>query len=214
VSAVKFYQSSASCLKPSFFYDIVTNMKIGKKIFEIIFHARGGQGAKTAAELLAQAALREGKFVQAFPDFGPERSGAPMKTYVRISDEPILTHEPVIDPDIVVIADETLLGIIDAKKNLDENESMIVNTTSDRESVAKKTSYIGNIYPIDATGLSMDIIGEPRPNTAILGKLIKVSEVVKMEDLTAVFREKYTDKIGAEKTEKNVQAIEKAYDSL
>lgn len=189
-------------------------MKLDKKIFEIIFHARGGQGAKTAAELLAQAALREGKFVQAFPDFGPERSGAPMKTYVRISDEPIRTHEPVIDPDIVIIADETLLGIIDATKNLDENESMIVNTTSDREMVAKKTSYIGNIYPIDATGLSMDIIGEPRPNTAILGMLLKVSEVVKMEDLTAVFREKYIDKIGAEKTEKNVQAIEKAYDSL
>src|SRR4030065_1783592 len=107
-------------------------MKLEKKIFEIIFHARGGQGAKTAAELLAQAALREDKFIQAFPDFGPERTGAPMKTFVRISDEPILTHEPVVDPDVVVILDETLLGTIDAAKNLDENESMIVNTTSDR----------------------------------------------------------------------------------
>jgi pyruvate ferredoxin oxidoreductase gamma subunit len=189
-------------------------MKIDKKIFEIVFHARGGQGAKTAAELLAQAALHEGKFVQAFPDFGPERSGAPMKTYVRISDEPIRTHEPVTDPDMVAVLDETLLGIVDVSKNLDENESLIVNTTKDRETVSRETKYIGNIYPIDALGLSMDIIGEPRPNTAILGKIIKISEIVKLESATDVFKEKYVAKIGTEKTEKNVQAIEKAYDSL
>jgi pyruvate ferredoxin oxidoreductase gamma subunit len=189
-------------------------MKLDKKIFEIIFHARGGQGAKTAAELLAQAATREQKFVQAFPDFGPERSGAPIKTFVRISDEPIKTHEPVIDPDVVVVLDETLLGVVNVSKNLDENEILIVNTTSDRETVKEKTRYVGNIYPIDATGMSLEIIGEPRPNTAILGKLLKVSEIVKIENLTDVFREKYTEKIGAEKTEKNVQAIEKAYDSL
>ncbi|OGI26355.1 MAG: hypothetical protein A3J76_04295 [Candidatus Moranbacteria bacterium RBG_13_45_13] len=189
-------------------------MKLGKKIFEIVFHARGGQGAKTAAELLAQTALREGKFVQAFPDFGPERSGAPMKTFVRMSDERILTHEPVVDPDVVVVVDETLLGVVDVTKNLDENESMIVNTVSGREEVSKKTGYVGNIYPIDATGMSADIIGEPRPNTAILGKLIKVSEIVKLENVVDVFREKYTGKVGAEKTEKNVRAIEKAYDSI
>jgi len=189
-------------------------MKLDKKIFEIIFHARGGQGAKTAAELLAQAALREEKYVQAFPDFGPERTGAPIKTYVRISDEPIKTHEPVIDPDAVVILDETLMGVVDTTKNLDENESMIVNTTLDRETVKQKTGYIGNIYPIDATGLSMEVIGEPRPNTAILGKLLKVTEIVKLEDVIEVFREKYTGKIGSEKKEKNIRAIEKAYDSL
>lgn len=189
-------------------------MKVDKKIFEIVFHARGGQGAKTAAELLAQAALHEGKFVQAFPDFGPERSGAPMKTYVRISDDPIRTHEPVVDPDMVAVLDETLLGIVDVSKNLDENESLIVNTTKDRETVSRETKYIGNIYPIDALGLSLDIIGEPRPNTAILGKIIKISEIVKLESVTDVFKEKYVAKIGPEKTGKNVQAIEKAYDSL
>ncbi len=201
-------------MKAEFFYGIMARMKLDKKIFEIIFHARGGQGAKTAAELLAQAALREGKHVQAFPDFGPERSGAPMKTFVRISEEPIRIHEPVTDPDVVVILDETLLGIVDATKNLDENESMIVNTASDRETVKQKTEYIGNIYPIDATEMSLEIIGEPRPNTAILGKLLKVSEIVKLENVLEVFREKYLNKIGQEKTEKNILAIEKAYDSL
>ncbi|MFA5926436.1 MAG: 2-oxoacid:acceptor oxidoreductase family protein [Parcubacteria group bacterium] len=189
-------------------------MKLEKKIFEIVFHARGGQGAKTAAELLAQAALHEGKFVQAFPDFGPERSGAPMKTYVRISDEPIRTHEPVVDPDMVAVLDETLLGIIDVSKNLDENESLIVSTTKDRETVSRETGYVGNVYPIDALGLSMEIIGEPRPNTAILGKIIKISEIVRLESAADVFRNKYIEKIGPDKTEKNIRAIEKAYDSL
>ncbi len=189
-------------------------MKIGKKIFEIIFHARGGQGAKTAAELLAQAALREGKFVQAFPDFGPERTGAPIRTYVRISDDPILTHEPIIDPDAVVVMDETLLGITDVSKNLDEQENMIVNSTKDRETISQKTGYIGNIFPIDASGLSLEIIGEPRPNTAILGKLVKINEIVKLESLIEVFREKYISKIGSDRTEKNILAIEKAYDSI
>ncbi len=189
-------------------------MKLDKKIFEIVFHARGGQGAKTAAELLAQAALTEEKFVQAFPDFGPERTGAPMKTFVRLSDEPILTHEPVVDPDVVVVMDETLLGIIDVSTNLDENENLIVNSTKDRQAISQKTGYIGNIFPVDATGLSMEIIGEPRPNTVVLGKLIKVTEIVKLESIVGVFREKYIGKIGQEKTDKNVQAIEKAYDSL
>ncbi len=201
-------------METDFLYGIILGMKLDKKIFEIIFHARGGQGAKTAAELLAQAALKEEKFIQAFPDFGPERTGAPMKTFVRVSNEPIKTHEPVVDPDVVVILDETLLGTIDATKNLDENEAMIVNTTSNREMVKQKTGFVGNIYPIDATGLSMEVIGEPRPNTAILGKLLKVSEIVKLENVVDVFREKYTGKIGAEKTEKNILAIEKAYDSL
>lgn len=189
-------------------------MKIDKKIFEIVFHARGGQGAKTAAELLAQAALKEGKFVQAFPDFGPERTGAPMKTFVRISDEPIRTHEPVVDPDMVVVMDETLLGIADVSKNLDENENLIVNTTKNSDNISALSHYIGNIHPIDASGLSMEVIGEPRPNTVVLGKLLKVSEIVKLQSVVDVFREKYLEKIGQEKTDKNIQAIERAYDSL
>ena len=177
-------------------------MKLDKKIFEIIFHARGGQGAKTAAELLAQAALAEGKFVQAFPDFGPERTGAPMKTFVRISDEPIKTHEPVVDPDAVIVMDETLLGIVEVSKNLDENESLIVNSTKDRETISQKTGYIGNIFPIDATGMSTEIIGEPRPNTAILGKLVKITEVVKLESIIGSFSGKISGKNRARKNGK------------
>jgi len=113
-----------------------------------------------------------------------------------------------------VIMDETLLGIVEVSKNLDEQENLIVNSTKDREAISQKTGYIGNIFPIDATGLSAEIIGEPRPNTAILGKLVKITEAVKLESVIGVFREKYIDKIGQEKTDKNILAIERAYDSL
>ena len=215
----RFYCGRAiHCRKAAVYFVLIlcytATMKIGKKIFEMVFHARGGQGAKTAAEILAQAALREGKFVQAFPDYGPERSGAPMRTYVRISDEPILTREPVVDPDLVVVLDETLLDSVKVTNNLDEDEIMIVNTAKDRNAVSQKTGYKGNIYPVDAARISMEIIGQPRPNTAILGKLVKITEVVKLDNVVEVFREKYIGKIGEEITEKNVLAIEKAYDSL
>ncbi len=189
-------------------------MKMMREIFEVIFFARGGQGAKTAAEILSQAAVREGKYVQAFPDFGPERSGAPMKTYVRISDNPIRIHSPIVDPDIVVVLDDTLLGVIDVSKNLDQNEYLIVNTTKDQKEVQRLSNTNAKVYTIDATGIAMEIIGEPRPNTAIVGKLVKASEIVKLDNVSEVFREKYLGKIGFEKTQKNILAIERAYDLM
>ena len=189
-----------------------------KNVFEIIFHARGGQGAKTAAEIIAQAATNEGKFIQSFPSFGPERSGAPTKTYVRISDSAIRTHEPVVDPDVVVVLDETLLTSVVVTDNLDKNEALVVNTKKTeqeiREILAKKSKYEGMIYPVDANGISLEIVGQPRPNTVILGKLVKITEAAKLESVITEFRNIFEAKIGHEATEKNVQAIEKAYDSI
>lgn len=193
-------------------------MKYNKEIFEIIFHARGGQGAKTAAEIIAQAALHEGKYVQSFPSFGPERSGAPTKTYVRVSGKPIRTHEPVVDPDVVVVVDETLLDSVMVTGNLDKNEALIVNTQETdmkiREKISEKGRYDGKIYPIDANGISMEIVGQPRPNTVVLGKLVQITELVKLDSLILEFRKIFEDKIGKEATDKNVAAIEKAYDTI
>jgi pyruvate ferredoxin oxidoreductase gamma subunit len=190
-------------------------MKLDKDIFEVIFFARGGQGAKVAAEILAQAALQEGKFVQAFPSFGPERSGAPTRTFLRISDDVIRSHEPIIDPDLVVVLDETLVGSQDIVKNLDQNESLIINSTKSREELTEKINgFEGIIYPIDANMISLKIIGQPRPNTAILGKLVKVSEIVKLESVIKEFRRIFEAKIGKAETDKNILAIEKAYDAL
>lgn len=177
--------------------------------------ARGGQGAKSAAEILAQAAVSEGKFVQAFPNFGPERSGAPTKTYLKIASGEIRSHEPITNPDLVVVLDETLLGEKGITENLEENESLIINSAKNREELASKLpDFRGTIYPVDANSISAKIIGQPRPNTAILGKLIHVTEVVKLESLILEFRKVFENKIGKESTDKNVLAIEKAYDSI
>lgn len=194
-------------------------MKYHKDIFEIIFYARGGQGAKSAAEMIAQAAVKEGKFVQAFPQFGPERSGAPTKTFVRISDHEIRTHEPVTDPDVVVVLDETILDSEVVTKNLDRKEALIVNTQKEAEEIREKLhteggKFEGRIYAADANGISMEIIGQPRPNTVILGKFVQVTEAVKLESVISEFRNIFESKIGKENTDKNILAIEKAYDTI
>ena len=194
-------------------------MKYHKEIFEVIFFARGGQGAKTAAEILAQSAVRENKYVQAFPNFGPERSGAPTKTYLRISQKPILTHEPIVDPDVVVVLDDTLLNSQDVSKNVEKNEALIVNTQLSKDDIQQTISekgkkFEGKIYPINADGISLEIVGQPRPNTVILGKFVQVTEAVKLESVIAEFKEIFEKKIGKEITQKNVSAIEKAYDVI
>lgn len=194
-------------------------MKYHKDIFEIIFYARGGQGAKTAAEIIAQAAVSEGKFVQAFPQFGPERSGAPTKTFVRLSDAAIRTYEPVVDPDVVVVLDETILDSEDVVASLDGKEALIVNTKKTSTEISRKIASGGNgfggrIHPVDANGISMEIVGQPRPNTVILGKFVQVTEAVDLASVIAEFRNIFGHKIGKEATDKNILAIEKAYDAI
>lgn len=184
-----------------------------KKRYEIIIHGRGGQGAKTTAEILVQAAIRQGKYVQAFPEFGPERSGAPMRSYVRISDDPIRTHEPVTDPDCVLVLDESIMEKVEVTKKLTGKEPLIVNSTKPKHEIAQKINFKGVIVPVDASGMSLEIIGENRPNTVILGKFAFVTEVVHIENIVEAFLEKYQAKLGKEKAEKNIQAIRKAYDS-
>ncbi len=190
-------------------------MKFNKPTFEIIFFARAGQGAKTAAEIVAQAAVNEGKYVQAFPYFGPERSGAPTRAYVRVSGEPIRQHEPITDPDAVVILDDTLLASQDVSKNLDREESLIINTQKPQEELKKEIpGFQGKIYALDALNLALKITGQPAINSVILGKLIKVTEVVKLDSVIGEFRKLFEKKIGKEMTEKNVRAVEAGYDIL
>lgn len=189
-------------------------MKKHKEIFEIIFHARGGQGAKTAAEILAQAAVAEGKYVQAFPSFGPERSGAPTKTYLKISDKEIRNHEPIVDPDVVIVLDETLLEATKVTDGLDKDEALIINSTKAPEEIKNIIKFDGKIHPVDANKISMDIVGQPRPNTVILGKIVSVTGIVKLESVIAEFKHIFEDKIGKENCDKNVAAIEEAYDAI
>lgn len=192
-------------------------MQFSKNILNLVFLARGGQGAKSATEILAQAGVLEGRFVKAFPDFGPERSGAPIKTYLRISQNKIRTVEPITNPDILVILDETILETNGVFKNIVlGNESIvIVNSRKDPKEIKSKTLKLrGRVYAIDANGIAMKVIGKPNPNVAILGYLIKITEMVKVPNVVRVFEEIFEDKIGKELTKKNILAMEKAYDSI
>lgn len=190
-------------------------MKFNKQTFEIIFFARGGQGAKTASELVAHAAVLEGKFVKAFPFFGPERSGAPTKMFLRVSDKKIRTQEPIVDPDVVVVMDETILDSEYVTGNLDKHESLIINSKKDSEEIRKKTpNYSGKIHVIDATGIALEITGNANPNMVLVGQLLKVSEIVGLESAAEIFRETFTEKLGKDLTEKNILAMQAGYDSL
>jgi len=186
-----------------------------KQRYEVIIYGRGGQGAKTAAEILAKAAFLEGKFVQAFPEFGPERSGAPVRAFVRISDQPIRTHEPIIDPDCILVLDESLLSINKSIfENISPQKPVIVNSLKTKEKLAEETGFKGRIIPIDASRMSLDIIGENRPNTVMLGKFAFVTEIIRLESIRKAFKMKYLEKLGKEKIEKNLMAIDKAYSAI
>lgn len=190
-------------------------MKFNKNTFEVIFFARGGQGAKTASELVAHAAVSEGKFVKAFPFYGPERSGAPTRMFLRVSEKEMRTQEPVEDPDVVVVMDDTLISVEDVTKNLDKNESLIINTKKDIEELRKELpAFEGKIYALDATKIALEKTGNPNPNTVLVGKLIQLSEIVSMESAADIFRGVFTEKIGKELTEKNIEAMQVGYDSL
>jgi len=190
-------------------------MRKNNHTFEIIFHARAGQGAKSAAEILAQAAMSEGKYIQAFPYYGPERSGAPTKSYVRISDQEIRTHESIVDPDLSVVLDDTLLESVNVAKNITKGESLIINTKKDKQEVLHFLGdFLGNLKAIDASVIAMETIGVSAVNSVILGKIVQVTEIVKLESLKEEFRKIFEEKIGKELVDKNLMAIEKGHDSL
>jgi pyruvate ferredoxin oxidoreductase gamma subunit len=189
-------------------------MAAEKKMIEIRIHGRGGQGAKSASQLIVEAAMDQGKQIQAFPEYGPERTGAPMKTYARISDHPITTYEPVIEPDTVLVIDPTLIGQVDVASGMHKDSILIVNTTESPGEIRKKTGFSGKVYTVDATGISIKRVGRNLPNTPMIGALIKVTGVVKMKYITQRVEGMFLKKIGREKTDANIQAIRDAYEEV
>lgn len=190
-------------------------MKTGKNTFEVIFFARGGQGAKTASELIAHAAVREGKFVKAFPLFGPERSGAPTKMFLRISDLPLRTQEPVFDPDVVVVMDETIMEHEEVSLRLDRHETLIVNSKLSSQDLQKYVPHFaGKIQAVDATGVALEMTGNPNPNMVLVGRLLAITSVVSLESAAEIFSEVFTEKIGVELVRKNIAALYAGHDSL
>jgi pyruvate ferredoxin oxidoreductase gamma subunit len=183
-------------------------------ITEIRIHGRGGQGAKSASQLIVEAAMEQGKQVQAFPEYGPERSGAPMVTYARISDYAITTHEPVLRPDIVMVIDPTLIEQVDVTKGMKEKSILIVNSNKSPDEIRKETGFHGKVYTVDATGISIHHLGRNLPNTSMIGALIKITGVVKMQNLINKVEDMFLRKIGKEKTQANIDAIKEAHEKV
>jgi len=181
-------------------------------MIELKFFGRAGQGGKTAAELIADAALDEGKFIQAFPEYGPEREGAPVKAFVRIDDKKIRIHCSAKNPNVVVVIDYTLLHCLDVIEGLKKDGILVVNTSKSPEEIRKFTGFNGKIWTVDGTKISMEVFGINFPNMPVLGALVKAFDVVKMESLKNQIICKFIEKIGGEKTNKNIKMVEKAYE--
>ncbi len=182
-------------------------------LIEIRWHGRGGQGAKTASLLLADAAFNTGKYIQGFPEYGPERMGAPITAYNRISDEPITIHSNIYNPDFVVVVDDTLLEAVDVTAGLKENGAIVINTTHDNDFLKNSLKgYKGEIYKIDARKISMETLGKYFPNTPMLAAIVKVSKVMPedafLEDMIGSFKHKFAKK--PEVIEGNMKALEMA----
>ena len=183
------------------------------KLVEIRWHGRGGQGAKTASLLLADAAFNTGKYIQGFPEYGPERMGAPITAYNRISDEPITIHSNIYEPDFVVVVDDSLLECVDVTKGLKKEGAIVINTTKSVEEVKPLLKgYEGKVCTIDARTISMETLGKYFPNTPMLAAIIKVSGIMDEEaflnDMTDSFKHKVAKK--PEGIEPNMEALRRA----
>ena len=184
-------------------------------MIEIRWHGRGGQGAKTASLLLADVAFNTGKYIQGFPEYGPERMGAPLTAYNRIDDKPIRIHSNVYEPDYVVVVDDTLLGAVDVTSGLKNSGAVIINTNKDGEKIKEILSgYTGKVYVVDASKIAIETIGKNFPNTALLSSVIKIIGLMNKQELEAnmldSFKHKFSKK--PEVIEPNMQAVIRAYD--
>ena len=186
-------------------------------MIEIRWHGRGGQGAKTASLLLADAAFNTGKYIQGFPEYGPERMGAPITAYNRISDTIIRTHSNIYEPDYVVVVDDTLVSSVDVTKGLKDNGAILINTSKDIKELKKDLKgYKGKIYTIDASKISLECLKANFPNTAMLSAIVKITGIMTKDELLKNMEESFKHKF-ARKPEviaPNMEAIKRAYDEV
>ena len=186
-------------------------------MIEIRWHGRGGQGAKTASLLLADAAFNTGKYIQGFPEYGPERMGAPITAYNRISDSEIRVHSNIYEPDYVVVVDDTLLDSVDVTSGLKVTGGIVINTTKAADELrASLKDYSGKIYAIDARKVSEETLGKYFPNTPMLAAIVKVSGIMSEEEFLNSMQESFKHKFSKkpEVIDGNMKALELALKSV
>ncbi len=186
------------------------------KIYGICWHGRGGQGAKTAATMVAEIAMLEGKYAQGFPEYGPERMGAPIRGFTRISDEEIRLHSSLETANAVVVFDDTLLDIVDVCDLLDEGGPLVINSTLTPEEIKTKLTLKKGqkVYMVDATKISLETIGRPIPNTPMIGALMKVADLLPIDAIARGIKKKFGKKFGEKIVTGNVEALKRAHDEV
>ena len=188
-----------------------------ENLVEIRWHGRGGQGAKTASLLLADAAFNTGKYIQGFPEYGPERMGAPITAYNRISNKPITIHSNFYEPDYVVVVDDTLLDSVDVTSGLKKDGAIVINTVKNAEEIKSKLKgYEGKIFTVDARKISEEALGRYFPNTPMLAAIVKVANIMPEEaflaDMEGSFKHKFAKK--PEVIEGNMKALKLALEMV
>jgi pyruvate ferredoxin oxidoreductase gamma subunit len=192
-------------------WGLFRNMTTLDKITDIRFHGRGGQGVMTCSYLISEAALLVGKYIHAFPSFGPERAGAPIAAFARLSDEKFYIKTEVYEPDFVVCQDPTLLKDIDILAGLKKDGVVIVNVQNPSEAdELRKRRPDAKIGTIDATKIAMEEIGRPATNTAVLGALVKMTNIVTMESLENAINDRFPTRIA----EKNLKAVHRSFEEV
>lgn len=176
-------------------------------MIEVRFHGRGGQGAVTAAELLAQAAISTGMYAQAFPNFGAERRGAPVTAFLRLSDSPIYLRERIDSPDVVVVLDPTLIGMVDVTSGLSPGKTVVANAATQKADLSESIAGCYSLGLVNASRIAIETLGVPITNTAIIGALVKAVDLVSLEAL-----EEPVNKRFGRLAEKNLAAMKKAFD--
>ncbi|MBF0559612.1 MAG: 2-oxoacid:acceptor oxidoreductase family protein [Nitrospirae bacterium] len=183
---------------------------------EIRWHGRGGQGTVTAAKVFADACLSGGRHVQAFPEYGPERSGAPLRAYNRVSNKPLRMHCPVLNPDIVAVADATLLDGINVTEGARDRALIIVNSAKSPDVIREKlkAETTQKVFTVDATKIALDCIGRPMPNASMVGALAKVSGVVSLQQILADVEKSFGSKFSRKVIEGNLLAVKRGYEEV
>ncbi|TLM71160.1 MAG: pyruvate synthase [Actinobacteria bacterium] len=187
-----------------------------QQLTEIRWHARAGQGAVTAAKVVAETALSADQFMQAMPEYGPERMGAPIKAFTRISDQPIEIHNNIEFPDVVIVLDESLLDVVDVTEGVKPDGTIIVNTCSPAADVKKalKVADSVRVATVDASGIAIDTIKRDIPNTPIVGALIKACGVIDIDVFKSLLAKNLSKKFGQEMIDANYAAVDRAYEEV
>lgn len=182
-------------------------------MYEIRWHGRAGQGVVTAGELLGEAAMAGGRYFQAFPEYGAERMGAPVKSYTRISKEPIEIHSPILEPDMIIVVNSNLIGAVDLTEGLKPDGTIIINTNESPEMIRRRLHFEGgHVWCVDASKIAMEELRRDIPSTMMIAVVAKATDLIDLETIIHTVRESLAGKLRPEVIEANVRALKRVYD--